>query len=137
MTDNYNDIIDLPHFEPKYHKRMSTMARAAQFAPFAALTGHDAAIAETARLTDDFAEIDDETMAELNRRMAVLQSILHTKPQVSITFFEPDSAKSGGAYRQLSGRLRTIDHYNHTLVMTDGAIVPIKYILDINSPHFE
>ena len=133
----YDDIISLPHFEPRFHKRMSMLSRAAQFAPFAALTGYDAAIAETGRLTSQAEDIDDESADRLNRRMALLRTMLDKQPVVAVTYFVPDVTKCGGAYRRVEGALRTIDDYNFQLVMTDGLRVPIQCILDLDSDEFQ
>lgn len=132
----YDDIISSPHFEPQFHKRMSAQARAAQFAPFAALTGYEAAIAETGRLTSQAEDIDDEHACRLNRRMALLRTMLDRQPVVAVTYFVPDATKRGGAYRRIEGKLRTIDDYNFQLVMTDGLRVPIQCILDLDSDAF-
>ena len=135
-NDTYEDIIGLPHYEPKHHNRMPMRSRAAQFAPFAALTGHDAAIAETSRLTSSLDDIGAEAATMLNRKMALLRRALPTTPLVEVTYFVPDDRKSGGAYCQKSARLREIDDYNFQLVMTDGSRVPIQHILDIDGEVF-
>lgn len=131
MTDNYDDIINLP-----YHGRqsgaLSMYQRAAQFAPFAALTGHDSAIRETARLTDDFIELSDDNYMALDRKMSCLRAHLSESPLVTITYFLPDTKKSGGAYHTLTGNLHSIDDYNHLLLMSDGTKLPLSTVLDID-----
>ena len=102
MKHPYDDIIDLPHHVSKSHPQMSMYNRAAQFAPFAALTGHDAAITEAARLTDAELELSESDAEVLNRKLAYLQS-LDEKPTISVTYFVPDDRKKGGSYHTTSG----------------------------------
>ena len=101
MTHAYDDIIHLPHPEPKHHPRMSLEARAAQFAPFAALTGHQAVLAEAARYTEQSPGLDDQQCAELNRRVNLLLDRLEEHPMVLFTLFEKDGMKSGVRYREV------------------------------------
>ena len=115
MTDNYDDIINLPHHVSKVHPKMSMMNRAAQFAPFAALTGHSEAIEETARLTESQQELADEDSEILNQKMAYLRETINEHPTISITYFEPDKKKAGGAYKTIEGQLQNIDDYNQTI----------------------
>lgn len=131
MTDNYKDIINLPHHVSTRHPQMSMMNRAAQFAPFAALTGHSAAIEETARLTELQQELADEDSEILNQKMAYLREAINEHPTISITYFEPDKRKSGGRYMSIEGQLQNIDDYNQTIVLKNGEAIPLKSILDI------
>jgi hypothetical protein len=131
MTDNYEDIINLPHHVSTRHPQMSMMNRAAQFAPFAALTGHSAAIEETARLTESQQELADEDSEILNQKMAYLREAINEHPTISITYFEPDKRKSGGRYMSIEGQLQNIDDYNQTIVLKNGEAIPLKSILDI------
>lgn len=131
MTDNYEDIINLPHHVSTRHPQMSMMNRAAQFAPFAALTGHSAAIEETARLTESQQELADEDSEILNQKMAYLRETINEHPTISITYFEPDKRKSGGRYMSIEGQLQNIDDYNQTIVLKNGEAIPLKSILDI------
>lgn len=131
MTDNYDDIINLPHHVSTWHPQMSMMNRAAQFAPFAALTGHSAAIEETARLTDSQQELADEDSEILNQKMAYLRETINEHPTISITYFEPDKKKAGGAYKSTEGQLQNIDDYNQTIVLKNGEAIPLNSILDI------
>lgn len=131
MTDNYDDIINLPHHVSTRHPQMSMMNRAAQFAPFAALTGHSAAIEETARLTESQQELADEDSEILNQKMAYLREAINEHPTISITYFEPDKRKSGGRYMSIEGQLQNIDDYNQTIVLKNGEAIPLKSILDI------
>ena len=135
----YDDIIRLPHYEPKHHPRMPMASRAAQFAPFAALTGHDAAIAETARLTDGDLALGDSETVDLNRKMQILAEHLgETVPlPIAVTYFQPDEKKSGGSYRHYAGTLRRIDDYESALVFADGTHIPLQTIADLTSPLFD
>ena len=129
--DNYDDIINLPHYEPKHHPRMSMWNRAAQFAPFAALTGYDAAIQESSRLTDDWVGLSESGNEELNRKMEMLLSKLSEHPFVTIEYFVPDEHKEGGSCQTYSGNFKHIDDYEQTMVMTDGKKIPLRMIINI------
>jgi len=131
MTENYDDIINLPHHVSKKHPQMSMRNRAAQFAPFAALTGHSAAIEETARLTDSQIELADEDNEILNQKMAFLRENLHERPIVTVTYFVEDNKKSGGAYKTTECPLKDIDDYNMALVLKTGETILLKSVLDI------
>jgi hypothetical protein len=131
MTDSYDDIINLPHHVSKSHAQMSMMNRAAQFAPFAALTGHSAAIEETARLTDEQQELAEEDSDALNQKMAYLRETINEHPTITITYFEPDKKKAGGKYKSIEGLLQNIDDYTQTIVLKSGVSVPFASILDI------
>ena len=131
MTGPYDDIISLPHHTSPKHPRMAPIDRAAQFAPFAALTGHEAAIRETARLTDHRAELDEDAKAELDMRLRLLADHLREQPPVSITYFQPDMKKAGGAYLTASGSIKKIDDVLKAVVMTDGLHIPIRDIYQV------
>ena len=103
MTEKYSDIINFPHPNPQNHIRMSISARAAQFAPFAALTGHSDAIIETARLTDNKIELDESIKGAINQKLMTLKTNLKKCPIVTITFFSPDKKKAGGRYISSTG----------------------------------
>ena len=133
----YEDIINLPHYEPKHHARMPMESRAAQFAPFAALTGHDAAIQETARLTDEQISLGDCEIDDLNRKMQVLALHLGEEIDIEVTYFVPDEKKSGGSYQHHKGILRIIDEYDNSLVFIDGKRIPIHSIAGLDSKLFE
>lgn len=127
----YDDIINLPHPVSKNHPRMSMWNRAAQFAPFAALTGYDAAIDETARQTDVQKDLGEYELDELNRKMALLLEEITDNPAVTIVYFEPDRRKSGGAYRTLTCQLKSLNEAEHVLVTTDGQKIPLAGIVEI------
>lgn len=132
IEENYSDIINLPHPEPpQRHQRMSMMARAAQFAPFAALTGHDDAIAETARLTEHKIELDGVLNDELNEAFVLLQERINSHPVIEVKHFVPDARKQGGSYHTISGAVKRLNLDNHYLIMTDGTAIPIANIISL------
>ena len=112
MSGQYDDIIRLPHPDSPKHPRMSLYDRAAQFSPFAALTGHSAAIAETGRLTDQRMELDEYEMARVDAELQRLQELLPGRPTASITYFVPDERKNGGSYQTVTGEVKRIDAVN-------------------------
>lgn len=132
----YDDIINLPNPTSKKHPRMSLSDRAAQFSPFAALTGHEAAIKETARLTNEKLMLSDEVIAEINEKLNLISETIGTQQLVRITYFVPDNKKAGGAYISCSGCVKKIDGYEHTVVMEDKTVIPIKQISDIEGEVF-
>ena len=136
MSGPYDDIIHLSHPTSKNRPRMSIHDRAAQFSPFAALSGHAAAIAETARLTDRKLELDEDTKAELDRRQAILLEHISERPEITVTWFRPDERKSGGAYITTTGRLKKIDEIERVLVLTDGARIPLEDVAGLESDSF-
>lgn len=136
-THRYDDIINLPHPTSKKHVRMSLRDRAAQFAPFAALTGHDAAIKETGRFTDSRIELDDVMKSDLDMKLRIFAEIPSDSAAVSVTYFMPDGKKSGGKYVTAVGKVKKIDEYEHTLSLTDGIKIPIEDILNIKSELFK
>lgn len=133
----YDDIINLPHHESTKHPKMPALDRAAQFLPFAALTGHDAAVRETARLTDSKVELDEIRKEELDLHLQLLREQLIQKPQVSITYFVPDAKKDGGAYRTITGTIQTIEETWHQVIMENGTVIPIRDIFEIESTIFD
>lgn len=136
MVDNYEDIIYLPHHVSKTRKRMSQIDRAAQFSPFAALTGYDAAILETARLTDKQIELDEGRKAILNEKLTIITDFIKEQPEVTITYFEPDRKKEGGAYVDYTGIVKRIDEYERAVIMTDKKSIIIDQILEIQCELF-
>ena len=136
MTNPYDDIINLPHHRSASRPHMSAHERAAQFSPFAALTGYDSAITETARLTDTRVELDEYRKADLNERLSIIQEQLGEQIEVSITYFQSDTKKSGGAYIAAKGCVKKIDAYQRTVIMQDDTIIPIEDIFEIQSELF-
>ena len=114
---SYDDIINLPNPTSTKHPRMPLSDRAAQFSPFAALTGHEAAIKETARQTDEKLMLSDEVIAELNEKLKLIAETIGAQQRIRITYFVPDNKKAGGAYISCSGCVKKIDEYEHTVVM--------------------
>lgn len=136
MTNPYEDIINLPHHTSAVRPGMSIRDRAAQFSPFAALTGYNSAIAETARITDKKIELDEYSKADLNEKLCMIQEQIDEQPEVTITYFRPDHRKSGGAYVTAAGFVKKINTYERTLVMQDDTIILIEDILEIDVVYF-
>lgn len=137
MTDNYDDIINLPHHQSAKRVHMSNYDRAAQFSPFAALTGYDDAVKETARLTDRKVELDEYELQILNEKLNRIQDALSEEPEVSITYFVADDKKSGGSYKTISGIVKRIDEFEHLVLMRNGMKIPIEDILEIDDDLFK
>lgn len=133
MTHRYDDIIDLPHHVSPTHAPMPQRDRAAQFSPFAALTGYDAVITETARQTNIERIPDEQRKSELDSCFSMLKHAENTMPELSVTYFEADNRKSGGEYVTVSGRIRKVDEYNGKLILFDGKEIKISEIWDIQS----
>lgn len=136
-THRYDDIINLPHHESKTHPRMSLQDRAAQFAPFAALTGHEAAIRETGRLTESEARLDEDALEVLNEKLQMIREHMGSGQEISFTCFVPDEKKDGGAYVTYTGSVKKLDLYTRTILLEDGTLIPLKHIVDMQSELFE
>lgn len=130
MSWEYEDIIHLPHHVSERHPQMSMTARAAQFAPFAALAGHDAAIREAARETDTWTR-DESVLDELDRTLSLLRDAECGSVEVRITFFIPDDRKTGGRLSTVSGRVKAVDDVARRILLTDGQAIPFCSIDDI------
>ena len=133
----YDSIINLPHKQSNRRQHMSISNRAAQFAPFAALTGYDSAITETGRLTDEKRELSEETKQELNIKINFIADHLANRNKVTITYFQPDTKKAGGAYIDYTGIVKRIDNYEGVIVFEDGTQIFIDDITQIYSPAFK
>ena len=133
----YEDIINLPHHVSKTRPQMSMLDRAAQFSPFAALTGYDAAIKETGRLTDEKIELDEDTKAALDMKQAYLIEMIDEQPEITIIYFLPDARKVGGAYVTVTGNLKRFDEYERLLILTNGKKIQMDDIADIESDLFK
>jgi hypothetical protein len=131
MTKTYDDIIHLPHHVSATHPHMAAIDRAAQFSPFAALTGYDAAIKETARLTDKRVELDESMKDALSNNLQMIADRLKEHPEIAITYFQPDMKKNGGAYVTTINTVKKIDVYERVVVMTDGMVIPVDEIISI------
>lgn len=136
MSGQYDDIIQLLHHVSLTRPQMSMHDRAAQFSPFAALTGYDAAVKETARLTDKKIMLDEEALTFLNRKYQILVDRLDERSEVIITYFKPDAKKSGGAYVEIAGAVKKVDDFERIIVMMDGTKLPMDDVLDIEGEIF-
>ena len=133
---DYGDIINLPYKKSKKYKHMSQKDRAAQFAPFAALTGYDSAIKETGRLTDEKIELDEEALTALNMRYQLLIDALDEEPEVEITYFKPDERKAGGEYVAVIGAVKKVDDFERLITMQDGMKISMDDVLSIDGELF-
>lgn len=129
---NYDDIINLPYIKSDKHPPMSAAERAAQFLPFAALTGYDDEIKETARLTDERIVLSEDAILSLNMQLAFLSANLVNRPNVDIVFFKEDETKSGGSYMHTQGCVKKIDEIESLVVMEDQSKISINDIIEIN-----
>ncbi len=132
----YDDIIDRPNPTSPRHPRMSLQDRAAQFSPFAALTGHEAAIRETARLTQEMRELSEEEQAKLNDKLQVIREHLGQDISVTFTYFKPDDRKEGGVYATHTGEVKRVNDVEHTIILADGMVIPTQHIREIESDLF-
>lgn len=130
-SHKYDDIIHLPHHVSDKRPQMPVLDRAAQFAPFAALTGYGEAVKETARLTERRIQPDEETLDILNRRLEFIKEHISERPEVSVCFFRPDSRKEGGAYVTVSGTVKKLDEFRHRLILTDETEIPFEDLWEI------
>ena len=130
--DDYSDIINLSRPVSK-RPRMSLEQRSAQFAPFAALTGYEGQVKETARLTDKRIELNEELKEILNQKIQLIQKKIKEQPQIEITYFIPDSKKDGGKYETVTNSVKKIDTYKGEIILIDGTTIAIDEIIDINS----
>ena len=134
MSGAYDDILQLARPQSKKHRPMPMEDRAAQFSPFAALTGYDAAVSETARCTEERIELDPQEAERLGERLAALIKRQREQPELSLLYFVPDARKAGGAYVRLSGRLKKITDFPRCIYLTDGSRIPIEDIVAVESP---
>lgn len=134
-TSRYDDIIHLPHHVSKTHPPMDNIDRAAQFSPFAALTGHEAAIRETERLTDERKELGEDSKALLDEKLRMILEQIEEHPQVSVCYFRPDERKPGGSYLTVNGKVKKIDVPEGIIIFMDGMAVAIEDIAEITILH--
>lgn len=132
----YDDIINLPHHVSSRHPQMPPLDRAAQFSPFAALTGYDAAIKETARLTEEWVEPDEGRKQMLDERLQMLREQLSQKPEITFTYFRPDEKKNGGAYLTVVGKVKKIKEHEHQILLEDGTVLLIENLCSIEGELF-
>ena len=127
----YDDIIDLPHHVSERHPQMLAMDRAAQFSPFAALTGHRDMIAEAERLTEKKIELEEGEQQEIMIRLQILLGKIKEKPEAAVTYFVPDEKKSGGSYRTVCGAVVKVDGDKKQVVMENGTVIPMEDICKV------
>ena len=132
----YEDIVNLPHHVSPTRPQMSRADRAAQFSSFAALTGHDAAVRETARRTASRIDTAEDQRYELDLKQQLLAQVLPSQPEVTVTYCVPDTRKVGGAYVSVSGRLKRIDSRRRVLLLDNGTEIPMDDVLELESPIF-
>ena len=130
-TNTYADIINLPHHVSSRHPQMSMEKRAAQFSPFAAMVGHEAAIQETARLTDEQLELSEDEKIVIDSKLQWIQEHIKEQPEITVTYFQADEKKNGGAYVTVTGFAKKIDKIEKLLNLREGINIPIDYIFDI------
>ncbi len=129
----YDEIINIPHFDPVNHKRMSMVERSAQFSPFAALTGYTESVKETARLTKGKIELSEDMKYEIDMKLQLIEEHMSEKPEVSVLYFVKDKKKSGGDYIEYTGRIRRIDKVNGKIIFMDKKVIDLNDILYIDS----
>lgn len=132
--DRYADMLHLPCPGPRTRPRMPRGDRAAQFAPFAALVGYDAVVAETGRLTEPKRLLSEDTLALLDQKQQLLAAYLDQRPSITVTYFRHDARKSGGAYVTITGHLKGMDASLGILQLTDGRSIPLEDICALESP---
>ena len=129
--EKYRDMIDLPYPGESKHTRMLVRDRAAQFAPFAALTGFGAVLKETERITEKRIELDEYEKEKLNENLRLLLEKQESRPEITVTFFVPDEKKDGGAYRTISGHIKRVDEESHCLILEEGERILLEDIFDL------
>ena len=131
MNNRYDEIMELPHHVSTTRPQMPMSDRAAQFAPFAALTGYDSAIKETGRLTDERIELDEEALTALDRKYQLLMDTLDDAPEVTIIYFQPDERKAGGQYVSATGTVKKVDTFGRRILLQDGTRIPLDSVYDL------
>lgn len=134
--NNYEDIINLPHPTSSKHPRMSRESRSAQFAPFAALTGYEDAVKETARLTDERLEIDEGLKSLLNTRLQIILNNIKNKPLIAFTYFVYDKKKTGGKYITATGNVKKLNLVEQYIMLEDKTKIPINEVINITGDIF-
>ena len=129
----YEEILNAPRWEPRSRVRMPMEKRAAQFQPFDPLEGYSDEVEETARFTDAERWLDETSVELINRQLAELAQRIREQPGVTVTFFEPDGRKSGGAYRTVTGKVKKLDEYGGQMVLTDGTVIPLERSLSMET----
>lgn len=129
----YDNIINLPHYELKNHRRMSMDSRAAQFSPFAALTGYSEAVKETARLTNNKRDISEDMKSIIDMKLQIIGENIKGRPEINVLYFEADKRKNGGEYIEYSGNVKRIDTVEEVMIFTTNKKIYLKNIYDITS----
>lgn len=129
--NRYRDMLDLPHHVSSVHPPMSRQERAAQFSPFAALTGYESAIRETARLTEKKVELEENRQESLDRKLREIRECLSEHPEVRVTYFRPDGRKEGGAYVTVTDRVKKLDLWNKHMLLEEGDPIPFSDMYEI------
>lgn len=132
MNGKYDEIMGLPHHVSKTRPQMPMSDRAAQFAPFAALTGYDSAIKETGRLTNERIELDEDALTALNVKYQFLMDALDEESEIKITYFKPDERKAGGEYVSAIGAVKKVDDFERLITMQDGTRIPMDDVYDMS-----
>ncbi len=132
----YEDIVDLPHHVSKKYPQPTMADRAARFSPFAAISGYEDMVKEAARVTEERIDITDATKELLNEKLNMIIEFLDEEPEVTITYFEPDKKKDGGAYISITGTVKRIDEYERIVLMSDDKKIRIDEIYAIESDLF-
>jgi hypothetical protein len=128
---DYEDIIKLPHYEPKFHPRMTIYNRSAQFAPFAALTGYDDKVSEAARLTDDEIELSEDLKNHIDIKLQIVNEHIKDNREITVLYFEKDKRKRGGKYIKYKGIVKKIDLIENTIKFKDNFKINLDMVLDI------
>lgn len=131
--NKYDDIIDLPHHTSPKHPRMSAIDRAAQFSPFAALTGYEDAVEETVRLTEVRLELSEDEKLRINEQLRIIIERINELPSITVVYFVPDKKKDGGSYVSATGKVKLVDEYEKNIVFTDKTLIPIDQIREISA----
>ena len=137
MSGRYDDIINMSRPVSRRGEKMAAGDRAAQFSPFAALSGYEEAVEETARLTDEKRSLTEEAVAALNEKLLTVLRHLHESPKIMVCYFVPDTRKSGGEYVTVKGSVKRIDEYESCLIMDGGRVIPLKDIREIEGRIFD
>ena len=136
MKDDYSDIIDMPHHVSTKYPRTSSIDRAAQFGSFAALTGHSDMINETARWTSEKMELNEDEKNLLDIKQSILRQAMAQRPIITVTYFVPDSKKSGGCYVDITGIIKREDHNEGCIIFENGEKILFDNVINIISDIF-
>lgn len=136
ICHDYDDIIDLPHHTSERHPRMSMPSRAAQFSPFAALTGYGDVIDETARLTGRKIVLEDDQRLEIDQKLEFLRALIKTRPEATFCYFVADNRKEGGSYDTVTGAVRRIDDVERSIVLANNKRIPLDDVYSISGSVF-